>query len=275
MNWLATEVAEAAAAVRQRWDRTPSIGIILGTGLGQFADELADSLTIPYSAIPHFPLSQALSHAGRAVCGQFAGVDLIALSGRSHLYEGHPLERLEFPVRCLANLGVRTLIVTNASGGLNPRLASGDVLVITSHIDLMGRRAISTAGDSRPRGAGPYDRQLADLALAAARRHQFPAIEGTYIGMSGPNYETRAEYRFLRRIGGDAVGMSTIPEVQVAARLGLRCLALSVVTNVASPDIAVHTTPEAVVAAATRSATRLAHLVRAAIAAERLLGVDR
>lgn len=274
MNALAPLVAEAVSAFRQHWNRTPRIGVILGTGLGPFADELRDAVAIPYGAIPHFPQSQALSHAGRVVCGQFAGVDLIALSGRSHLYEGNSLEQLEFPVHCLAMLGVRTLIVTNASGGLNPRLASGDVLVITSHIDLMGRRAINRSAEARPRGVGLYDRQLADLALAAARQYEFPAVEGTYIGMSGPNYETRAEYRFLRRIGGDAVGMSTIPEVQAAARLGLRCLALSVVTNVASPDVAVHTTAEAVVAAATRSATRLAHLVRAAIAAERSLGVD-
>jgi purine-nucleoside phosphorylase len=264
--------------------------VILGTGLGGFARELTEAVAVPYADIPHFPRSTALSHAGRLVCGHLGSVPLVAMEGRVHIYEGYSPTQVCFPLEVCVRLGARTLVATNASGGLNPRLASEEIVVLSGHLDWMGKRARDSLSDSRPdsrlqssddasrdwRGESTsrfswgssalcYDRRLIDLALSVARREGFPASEGVYVGMSGPNYETRAEYRFLRRIGGDVVGMSTIPEVRAARRLGLRCLALSVVTNVASTDVQVATTPEDVVAAANRASTRIGHILRAAI----------
>ncbi|MFM7070782.1 MAG: purine-nucleoside phosphorylase [Planctomycetota bacterium] len=268
-------IEEAVARVRAEWSGTPRVCVILGTGLGGFARELTDAVAVPYAAIPHFPRSTALSHAGRLVCGQLGSVPLVALEGRVHIYEGYSPAQVCFPLEVCARLGAQTLVATNASGGLHHRLASEEVVVVSSHIDLMGSRALESASAEEPSDgmplatrapAGVYDRRLIELALAVARREGFPASEGTYVGMSGPNYETRAEYRFLRRIGGDVVGMSTIPEVRTARRLGLRCLVLSVVTNVASTDVQVATTPEDVVAAANRASTRIGCILRAAIA---------
>ncbi len=260
-------IEAATDAIRRRWPLRPRIGLVLGTGLGGFAREITDATAVPYDQIPHFPRSTALSHAGQLVCGRLAGVPVVAQEGRVHLYEGYGHDQITLPVAVFAELGVETLVVTNASGGLNPRLNSGDILIVTGHIDLMGRRAhppASATDDHERRVAnstGPYDRHLADHALSAARNGQIPAAEGVYAAMSGPNYETRAEYRFLRRIGADVVGMSTIPEVREARRRNLRLLVLSVVTNVARPDVAVHTTAEDVVAAAASAARRLGHII--------------
>ena len=298
----ATWIEEAAERVRSVWSESPRVCVILGTGLGGFARELTEAVAVPYADIPHFPRSTALSHAGRLVCGHLGSVPLIAMEGRVHIYEGYSPTQVCFPLEVCVRLGARTLVATNASGGLNPRLASEEIVVLSGHLDWMGKRARESLPDSLPdspsnsfldsfldsflqssddasrdwRGESTsrfswgssalcYDRKLIDLALSVARREGFPASEGVYVGMSGPNYETRAEYRFLRRIGGDVVGMSTIPEVRAARRLGLRCLALSVVTNVASTDVQVATTPEDVVAAANRASTRIGHILRAAI----------
>ncbi len=272
-------IEEAVARVRAEWSGMPRVCVILGTGLGGFARELTDAVEVPYAAIPHFPRSTALSHAGRLVCGQLGSVPLVAMDGRVHIYEGYSPAQVCFPLEVCARLGAQTLVATNASGGLHHRLASEEVVVVSGHIDLMGRQALDSALSAEPSAepaagmslatrvpVGVYDRRLIELALAVARREGFPASEGTYVGMSGPNYETRAEYRFLRRIGGDVVGMSTIPEVRTARRLGLRCLVLSVVTNVASADVQVATTPEDVVAAANRASARIGSILRAAIA---------
>lgn len=281
----ARAIDEAAQRVRTVWSDRPRVCVILGTGLGGFARELANSVAVPYADIPHFCRSTALSHAGRLVCGYLGTVPLIALEGRVHLYEGYSPAQVCFPLEVCARLGARTLVATNASGGLNPRLASGEIVVVAGHIDLMGSRSRDAAattgfgggfaggfdgaftfGGATRSPAGGYDRRLIELSLAVARREHFSASEGVYVGMSGPNYETRAEYRFLRRIGGDVVGMSTIPEVRTAWRLGLRCLALSVVTNVASTDVQVATTPEEVVAAAHQASARIGRIVHAAVA---------
>lgn len=287
----ARAIDEAAQRVRTVWSDRPRVCVILGTGLGGFARELANSVAVPYADIPHFCRSTALSHAGRLVCGYLGTVPLIALEGRVHLYEGYSPAQVCFPLEVCARLGARTLVATNASGGLNPRLASGEIVVVAGHIDLMGSRSRDVAatagfgggfgsgsgsgsgfgngfgfGGATRSPAGGYDRRLIELSLAVARREHFSASEGVYVGMSGPNYETRAEYRFLRRIGGDVVGMSTIPEVRTAWRLGWRCLALSVVTNVASTDVQVATTPEEVVAAAHRASARIGRILHAAVA---------
>lgn len=232
----------------------------MGTGLGGVAERMDREFVLPYDQLDGWPRCTAPGHAGRFVCGNLAGTSLVAIDGRFHSYEGRSIDELTLPTRLLAALGVEFLIVSNAAGGLNPRLSTGDLVVIASHVNLLGRGRF-VPGATGPRGPNPYDESLRQQALALARQEQIPAVEGTYIAVSGPNYETRAEYRFLRRIGGDVVGMSTVPEVTAAARLGLRTLALSVVTNVARPDVPRHTTSDEVVAAANLAAPRLCRLV--------------
>jgi purine-nucleoside phosphorylase len=234
-------VALAAQAIRSRCSRPANTAIILGTGLGELADELAAAATIPYRDIPGFAHCTALAHQGRLVNGDLGGVPVIMMQGRCHLYEGYSLDDLTFPVRVLAALGVQNLIVTNAAGGLNPDFTMGDIMLIDDHINLMwlgGTFPLDSAAlgrITRP-SARLYDRDLATAAMSIARRNDFPLHRGTYIAVTGPCYETRAEYRAFRRLGGDCVGMSTVPEVLAAAALGLRVLGLSTVTNVACPD---------------------------------------
>lgn len=264
---MAVERAAAAAAeIRAHWPRQPRCGVILGTGLGGIAASMDCHRVWPYEQFAGWTRCTAPGHAGRIVCGELAGVALVAIDGRFHLYEGHTLETVTLPVQLLAALGVEVLIVSNAAGGLNPRLATGDLVVIADHVNLLGRGHFLT-GPGTPRGPNPYDETLRRQALALARRERIPAVEGTYVAVAGPNYETRAEYRYLRRLGGDVVGMSTVPEVLAAARLGLRTLALSVVTNVARPDVPRSTTSDEVVEAAGLAAPRLCRLVECQIAA--------
>lgn len=235
-------VNEAAAVVRDWWDGPVRVAAILGTGLGGLADDVAEARVLPYAAVPHFPRPTALAHRGRLVLGNLEGARVLLLQGRCHLYEGYSLAEVTFPVRVLAALGVEILVVTNAAGGLNPLLAAGDVLRIEDHIQLMGlagtahpARVAHVGRVGRP-AASCYDAALGALAGQAARRSGFDLPQGVYVAVTGPSYETRAEYRAFRRIGGDCVGMSTVPEVLAAASLGMRVLALSTITNVARPD---------------------------------------
>jgi purine-nucleoside phosphorylase len=242
------EVQAAAAAICRRWDVCPEAALVLGTGLHRLAGWIRAEARIPYADVPHFPRSTALGHRGQLVCGWFGGKPVVALDGRCHGYEGYPLAALVLPVLTVRELGAELLVLSNASGGLNPDLASGDVVVVSDHINLMFWKhpprspcdessllGNSTVCDHRP-SAPAYDPALIDQALDIARREAFAAHRGVYVGVTGPNYETRAEYRFLRQIGADVVGMSTVPEAVAAARCGLRTLALSIVTNVARPD---------------------------------------
>lgn len=283
---LPNEAIEASAAIRQRWDAQPQAGLILGTGLGNVASHIRTDAIIDYDAIPHFPCSTALSHRGRLVCGRLGDKPVVVMEGRWHYYEGHQIERLTLPVYVMRALGVELLILSNASGGLNPQFASGDVMVIQDHIDMMFARQTPMAetrasdtgvsrsveqtqpgykpeegGSVRQRTACPYDPALIEQAMAIARRKNFAAHRGVYVAMTGPSYETRAEYRFLRKIGGDVVGMSTVPETVAAARCGMRTLALSTVTNVARPDSPQRVTGEDVVAAAEKAEPNLRKIV--------------
>ena len=231
----------AVAAIRSRWNGRADTAIILGTGLGELAEEVQAEAIIPYRDLPGFPHSTALAHKGRLVCGTLGGSPVVMMQGRCHLYEGYPLASLAFPVRVLAALGCTKLVVTNAAGGVNPSYQMGDVMLIDDHINLMwfagtcGLAAGSPGRVARER-TRLYDAELADQAAAVARRGGFPLPRGVYVAVPGPCYETRAEYRFFRRIGGDCVGMSTVPEVLTAIGCGLRVLGLSTVTNVALPD---------------------------------------
>jgi purine-nucleoside phosphorylase len=261
----------AAEQIAQAWPSRPRFGIILGTGAGQLAGAIAQEATFPYANFAGFPHSTALGHAGQFVCGQLQGQPVIAMQGRFHLYEGYRVDQSTLGVQTMAALGIQYLMVSNAAGGINPKFRSGEVMLITSHIDLMFRPlpAMETCSSGlRPelRGDAAYDRELITQAEACARRHHFAVHRGTYCGLLGPNYETRSEYRFLRRIGGDTVGMSTVPEVRLAARLGLRVLGLSVVTNVARPDALDPTSGQEVIDAAQVASPCLRALFENAVA---------
>ncbi len=265
---MVTQVAEAAGEIQRRWDCRPAVGIILGTGLGNFAREIDAHEVLAYEDIPHFMRSTATGHRGQLVCGRIGEVPVITMEGRFHLYEGYSLEQITLPVRVMQALGVELLIISNASGGLRPDYLPGDILVIEDHINLMGGNPLIGVNDERlgprfPDMCRPYDRSAADSPsrLRIARREDFVAHRGVYAAVSGPNYETRAEYRFLRRIGADVIGMSTVPEVIVAAQIGLKVLALSVITNVCLPDAVAKTDGQSVEAAARAAEHKMRSLV--------------
>ncbi len=241
MNQLAAQIAEAAEVIRAQWPGQPRAGIILGTGLGSVAARIEAQATFDYQAIPHFPQSTSVGHAGQLVCGTLEGVPVVAMEGRFHAYEGYTHRQITFPVRVMRALGAELLIVSNACGGMNPQYGRGDIMVIEDHINLMnGNPLIGVNDDSLgprfPDMCAPYDAGLIDAALAIARREDFAAHKGVYVAVTGPNLETRAEYRFLRTIGADVVGMSTVPEVIVAVHAGMRVLGLSIVTDLCLPD---------------------------------------
>lgn len=279
-------VSESAASIRQFWSSTPKIGLILGTGLSQAADRMKVEQSLPFQRIAHFASATALSHAGRVVCGELAGIKTIAMAGRCHLYEGYSYDQVTLPVRVMRALGAEILIVSNASGGLNPGYRGGDIMVMTDHLNFMfgvhRPAGLFSRGMASPEGplaepdstdawmAGSsgdvrcgwcYDSEFIDAALAIARQDGFRAHRGVYVAVTGPNYETRAEYRMFRRIGGDAVGMSTVPEVLTAASLGMRVLGLSMVTNVALPDSPEKVDPQDVVEWAARAEPHLCRIV--------------
>lgn len=221
-------------------ERRTRAGIILGTGLGSIAGHIQTEAKIDYSSIPHFPRSTAIGHAGQLVCGRLQGLPVVAMEGRFHAYEGYSHRQIAFPVRAMRALGAELLIVSNACGGLNPQYRLGDIMVIEDHINLMlGNPLIGANEDALgprfPDMCRPYNAELIDLALEIARRENFAAHKGVYAAVTGPNLETRAEYR-LRTIGADAVGMLTVPEVLVAVHGGMRVLGLSVITDMCLPD---------------------------------------
>jgi purine-nucleoside phosphorylase len=217
----------------------PAIAIVLGSGLGDFADEVSDALKIDFAAIPHFSRSTAVGHAGRLVVGKVAGIPVIVMQGRVHLYEGHLAAQVAFPIRVFARLGVRAVILTNAAGGINLDYGQGSLVVIKDHINLQGQNPLVGTEDLQ---FGPrfidmteaYSRSYRRLAQDAARKLGIDVPEGVYAGLLGPSYETPAEIRFLRAIGADLVGMSTVPEVIVARQMGIKVLAISCVTNMAA-----------------------------------------
>lgn len=250
--------ARATDFLRRAWDVIPRVAVVLGTGLGQLPEWFQVDRVIPYAEIPGFPAPTAVGHRGRLLLGFCQQVPMAALDGRCHRYEGHGFEKITLPVRAVAGWGARQFVVSNASGGLNPRLAAADLVVMSGHLNWMG-----SIPHGRSLVGSPYDPALIELALATARRENFPACQGVYAGVVGPNYETRAEYRFFRRMGADVVGMSTIPEVLALADAGCRVLGLSIVTNVAKPDVVVKTTAMEVVSTAATAAARLWKIIQA------------
>ncbi|MFO1095270.1 MAG: purine-nucleoside phosphorylase [Planctomycetaceae bacterium] len=270
---LFDQVQEACAAIRTEWNRTPHAGIILGTGLGGLVEEIKVEATLDYEAIPHFLKSTVEGHRGRLVCGELAGVPILAMEGRFHMYEGYSLSQLTLPVRVFKALGAELLIVSNAVGGMNPHYRLGDIMVIDDHINLLGGNPLIGINDDRlgprfPDMSAPYDGRLIDAALEIARKENFAAHRGVFVAVPGPNLETRAEYRFLRAIGADAVGMSTVPEVIVAVHAGLRTLGLSVVTDLCLPDALEPADVSKIIAVANGAEPKLRALVRGVLAYE-------
>jgi purine-nucleoside phosphorylase len=260
-------VREATRVVRSHWVGVPRVGVVLGTGLGGLAEEIQAEARIPYPEIPHFPRSTVESHRGQLVCGSLAGQTVIAMEGRFHLYEGYTAAQVTFPIRVMKELGCRYLIISNAAGGLNPFFAKGDLVVIEDHINLLNLNPLIGPNDDRlgprfPDLIEPYDRPLRNLALRAALEEDIVAHRGVYVAVTGPNLETRAEYRFLRGIGADVVGMSTVPEVLVAVHAGLRTLGFSIVTDMCLPDALAPVSVEEIIAVAREAEGKLRKIVR-------------
>jgi purine-nucleoside phosphorylase len=238
---LVTQIEAAAASVRGRSALRPEVGVILGTGLGDFAGALETQAVVPYRDIPHFPVSTVESHAGELHLGRLAGRSIAVMKGRVHFYEGYSMRQVGFPVRVLKALGCHTLVITNAAGAMNPDMAPGAIVVTTDHINLMGDNPLigpndDSLGPRFPDMSEPYARALIELAERVALEQKLPLQRAVFVGVAGPNLETAAEYRFLRWIGADVVGMSLVPETIVAVHGGQRVLALNVVTDACLPD---------------------------------------
>ena len=271
----AERVLRTAEFIACKLAELPRVATILGSGLGNLADYIEDAIAIDYSDIPNWGQSWIAGHSGQLIFGWLDSQPVIAMSGRFHRYEGWTTEQVSFPVRVLAAIGSHTLIVSNAAGGLNPKYRVGDIVVIRDHIDMLHGRPgqrfdygiypPQTRSDAPLRGASPYDQTLSEKALETARLNGFPAHSGTYLATLGPSYETRAEYRFMRKIGADVVGMSTVPEVLQAQRIGMRVLGMSMVSNIARPDAPQRTDHADVLAAAQIAEPRMRAIVREAV----------
>jgi purine-nucleoside phosphorylase len=271
----AERVAEAAAAVRARTGLRPRVVVILGSGLGDLADEVESPAIVPYVEIPNFPVSTVRGHAGQLVIGHLQGTPVAAMRGRVHFYEGYSLREVTFPVRVMRRLGAEILVVTNAAGGLNESFSTGDLMALTDHLNIMGMAGQSPlVGPDEPELGvrfldmlSAYDADLRALAIQVAEHNGFTLREGVYAMVGGPAFETMAEIRFLQRAGADAVGMSTVPEVIVARHAGMRVLGLSAITDMAVGPGATHEISHAdVLAAAERIKPRLATVVRGVLA---------
>ena len=260
-------IEACAQAIRARFPHTVNAAVILGTGLGALAQQMDVQTVIDYKDLPNFPLSTVESHHGRLLCGTLAGKTVVAMQGRFHRYEGYSLQQVTFPVRVLRALGATTLMVSNACGGMHPLWAAGDLMLIADHINLLGDNPLigpndDTLGPRFPDMSAPYDAELRDLARAVALVEGITIREGVYAAVQGPNLETRAEYRFLRMIGADVVGMSTVPEVIVARHGGMRVLGLSIITDLCLPDALVPANIDDIIKVARAAEPQLAAVVR-------------
>ncbi len=263
---LKKKIEEAVTFIKEEVNLVPEIAIILGTGLGGLVEEIKNPAILPYRDIPFFPKPTVVSHKGELVFGILNGKKVVAMEGRFHYYEGYPLEEVTFPVRVMKGLGAKVLIVSNAAGGMNLSFSPGDLVIITDHINFMGVNPLigpndETLGPRFPDMSEPYDRKLIALAEKVAAAEKLKVNKGVYIGVTGPNLETAAEYRFMRKIGADLVGMSTVPEVIVAVHCGLKVLGLSCVTDRCDPDNLNPANIEEIIKVATAAEPKLARLV--------------
>ncbi|MCC7118328.1 MAG: purine-nucleoside phosphorylase [Anaerolineales bacterium] len=264
------QIDEATRAVQAKITVQPKVGMILGSGLNALADSIQNAVTIPYGELPHFPTSTVQGHVGRLVIGQLEGVDVLAMQGRIHYYEGYTMGQVTLPVRVMNRLGIGSLVVTNAAGGVAPQFEPGDVMLITDHLNLMGMSGLNPLmgpnldefGPRFPDMSQAYDRAYCELARQVAKTEKVKLQEGVYAGLSGPSFESPADLRFLRTAGADAVGMSTVPEVIVARHGGLRVLGLSGVSNKANLDGSTITTHAEVMEAGKVITPKLEKIIR-------------
>ena len=274
MLGLYDKVQAAAAKIRSVWKRQPHAGIILGTGLGNLVQHIQEEAALDYEEIPNFLRSTATSHRGRLVCGTLGGLPVMAMEGRFHMYEGYPLDQITLPVRVMRELGAKLLVVSNACGGMNPYYRGGDLMLIEDHINMMGANPLIGINDDRlgprfPDMCEPYDHKLIERALEVARRENIIAHQGVFVAVAGPNLETRAEYRFLRMMGADVVGMSTVPEVLVAVHCGLKVVGFSIVTDMCLPDALEPADVPKIIATANAAEPKLTKLVLGVLAGEK------
>jgi purine-nucleoside phosphorylase len=275
--FLMSHFEAAASVVRGRAALRPRVGLVLGSGLNPLADAVADSVVIPYGDIPHFPVTTVEGHSGRLVVGRLEEQAVVVMQGRAHYYEGYSMAEVTFPIRVMQLLGIEALIVTNAAGGLNPEFRAGDVMLITDHINLIGMGGLNPLRGPNLDAFGPrfpdmseaYDSRLQAFSRRAAAEADVPLREGVYVCLAGPSFETRSDLRFLRLIGADAVGMSTVPEVTVARHGGTRVLGLSGISNVAPVEGAAvtETTHEEVLEAGRMLVPRLEAVIRGVLRA--------
>jgi purine-nucleoside phosphorylase len=268
---LRENIQEAVEAIRQTSAFVPAIGVVLGTGLNGFSKELENPTVIPYENIPHFPRATAHGHTGELIFGTVSGKKVVALSGRYHAYEGYSLRQVTFPIRVAKALGIDALIVSNAAGGLNPQFAAGDLMIITDHINFMGDNPLigpndDSLGPRFPDMCEPYSKEFVALAETCALARGIKVQRGVYIACPGPSLETPAEYRFMRTIGADAVGMSTVPEVIVAVHAGLKVMGFSAITDECLPDALKPVNIEKIIATANEVEPVLSQIVKDCIA---------
>lgn len=261
---------QSSDAVRHQTAFVPEVAIILGTGLGDLTRRIHTETVIPYSEIPHFPRTTAESHKGQLVFGTLSGKKVAAMEGRFHAYEGYSMEEVTFPVRLLKHLGAKMLVVSNAAGGLNLKFKKGDLVLIEDHINLMGMNPLIGPNEDRlgprfPDLSRPYSERLIRLTEEAARQKKLEVRRGVYLGITGPNLETRAEYRFMRGIGADLVGMSTVPEVIVGVHMGMEILGVSVVTDLCDPDHLEPVNIQEIIKTASEAGPRLDKLIESAL----------
>ena len=264
-------IRRAGDVIRSSTKLEPRIAIVLGTGLGELAEEIESEVVIPYDEIPDFPVSTVESHSGRLLLGHLAGQQVVAMQGRFHRYEGYSLGQVTFPVRVLRELGADLLIVSNACGGMNPMWNVGDLMLIADHINLLGDNPLigpnpDELGPRFPDMSEPYDLELQQLALEVAKEERVTLRRGVYVAVQGPNLETRAEYRLLRMAGADVVGMSTVPEVIVAVHGGMKVLGVSIITDVCLPDALQPASVEEIIRVAREAEPRLTRLIRGVVA---------
>ena len=271
MSDLYARVQEATHHIKAKWNAMPRVGIILGTGLGGLVEEIEGEAVFPYGEIPHFPVSTSPTHKGQLVCGKLAGQSVVAMEGRFHHYEGYSAEQITLPVRMMKALGCEYLIISNACGGLNPQYAKGDIMLIEDHIGLFMENPLRGPNDDRlgprfPDMSQPYDKGLLQLARRVAIEDKLLVQQGVFVAVPGPNLETRAEYRLLRQMGADVVGMSTVPEIIVAVHSGMRNLGLSIVTDMCLPDALEPANIPDIIATANVAEKKMRKLVRRVVA---------
>lgn len=271
---LYDKIQETTRFLKSKWDQTPRAGVVLGTGLGSLVEKIDVQASIDYEEIPNFLKSTATSHRGRLVCGELNGLPIMAMEGRYHMYEGYSLKEITLPVRIMKAMGAELLVVSNACGGMNPNYRCGDIMMIEDHINLLGDNPLIGINDDRlgprfPDMCEPYCHKLIDRALELGRKNDIRVHQGVFVAVAGPNLETRAEYRFLRTIGADVVGMSTVPEVIVAVHEGMRVVGFSVITDMCLPDALKPANVEEIIAIANEAEPKLTALVTGVLEQEK------